>query len=353
MIGTYIVYNLILLAVFLFSLLAEFSKSIRVRGIARLFVFLTLWIPAAIRYQVGVDFDTYTLWYFHPELMYKVEPGYFYLAEFLHGLDCHVQCLFIITSFIMYFPISFYMKRKGYCMIMTFYVLIYYFISLCYIRQAISVSLIMCAMMYWFEKKKTKFFLCMILATMFHYSTLIVLPLFFLNKCPSKIICYCLVLMLFFLLKRINLSDLIFNNFIISNTKYGTYATMSINRATDIGTGIGLLIRLVITCSVIFLSDKLNDYAEKKYIVNFSMAYIGASFLAMQIVILARIRDILYFVPILFVPCLFRLKIRYSKFYFILICLLHLAVFEKEIAANQRNWIGTLELSPYTSLFDK
>lgn len=70
--------------------------------------------------------------------------------------------------------------------------------------------------------------------------------------------------------------------------------------------------------------------------------------MASQIVILSRVRDTFYFVPILFVSYLFGTKINYKKVLILVTLILHLMMFEKEIIANQRNYRGTLEISPYS-----
>lgn len=348
MLYTLIVYNFILIIGTLFSFITEHSKSRICSSIFRFFTFLVLCVPAAIRSQVGVDFDTYTIWYNHPDIIYKVEWGYIWLITFLHHLNCDAQWFFVMSSIITYIPLCYFTPKKHFCCLILFYILIYYFISLSYIRQAMSCSFIICGTFFWFDKKYFKFILSFIIAVLFHYSALIVFPIYFINKFPSKITCFAIIIIMLLSLNKIDFSNLIFNNPIVSQTKYGTYASMSINRATEIGSGIGIFIRLFIATLIILFYNKWKNKNNFNLIINFSLIYIITNLMATQIVILSRLRDTFYFVPILFISYLFYTKINYKKILILIILILHIMMFEKEIIANQRNYRGTLEISPYS-----
>ena len=74
---------------------------------ARWLFFFTLFVPAAIRYEVGYDYGNYSEIYNNLVDAYIDEPGFLLLQNSARYLDLETQWIFILTSFVMYFTIFF------------------------------------------------------------------------------------------------------------------------------------------------------------------------------------------------------------------------------------------------------
>ena len=139
---TYLIYNMILVLSFLSAYLAEFSKTKFQRIVCRIVLFNILFIPAAIRYNVGTDYPNYVD-YFNSVYGNDVnEYGFYVLTVFLRNIGLPVHSLFVASSFLSYFPLLF-LSRRSYSIKILFYVLLLYLISLSAIRNAISISIVL------------------------------------------------------------------------------------------------------------------------------------------------------------------------------------------------------------------
>ena len=153
-------------------------------------VFLILFCLSAFRYDVGVDYlyGYSPMWRsiistpFSNWKSIGVEPGYVMLNYFTNIFTDHFQGIFIVTSFIIvslmclyiykYFPD----KLWGTFLI---YGLGYYFVSMCFIRQAIALFIVVFALMFARKKKIIPYMLLVLLASSFHKSALLMIPFYF------------------------------------------------------------------------------------------------------------------------------------------------------------------------------
>ena len=109
---------MILVLSFLSAYLAEFSKTK-----FRIVLFNILFIPAAIRYNVGTDYPNYVD-YFNSVYGNDVnEYGFYVLTVFLRNIGLPVHSLFVASSFLSYFPLLF-LSRRSYSIKILFYVLL-------------------------------------------------------------------------------------------------------------------------------------------------------------------------------------------------------------------------------------
>ena len=109
---TYLIYNMILVLSFLSAYLAEFSKTKFQRIVCRIVLFNILFIPAAIRYNVGTDYPNYVD-YFNSVYGNDVnEYGFYVLTVFLRNIGLPVHSLFVASSFLSYFPLLFLSRRS-------------------------------------------------------------------------------------------------------------------------------------------------------------------------------------------------------------------------------------------------
>ena len=146
---SFLIYNIILLNSIACGYIAEFSNNRSHRILARWLFFFTLFVPAAIRYEVGYDYGNYSEIYNNLVDAYIDEPGFLLLQNSARYLDLETQWIFILTSFVMYFPISFCIGRKSFFLISSFYTLYVYIDSLSFVRQFLAVTFLICALYYY------------------------------------------------------------------------------------------------------------------------------------------------------------------------------------------------------------
>ena len=83
MIETFILYNAILLLSVLFAYYAEHSKTRRSRILARYSLFMVLFVPSVLRYDIGTDYASYVD-SFNFSSEYKQTEIVFYAVSYTH-----------------------------------------------------------------------------------------------------------------------------------------------------------------------------------------------------------------------------------------------------------------------------
>lgn len=147
-------------------------------------IFLILFIFSAIRFDIGFDFNTYydvISDYTHSEYdrFGVVDRSLIDISRFL-GVE---QFYFIITSLIInYFIFKTLLKYSAnffISAIIYFVVPIFYLYSFSVIRQFVAIALVFYAVAYVFERKPFYFILFIAIASLFHVSALVALPIYF------------------------------------------------------------------------------------------------------------------------------------------------------------------------------
>lgn len=88
---SFLIYNIILLNSIACGYIAEFSNNRSHRILARWLFFFTLFVPAAIRYEVGYDYGNYSEIYNNLVDAYIDEPGFLLLQNSARYLDLETQ----------------------------------------------------------------------------------------------------------------------------------------------------------------------------------------------------------------------------------------------------------------------
>ena len=104
MIETFILYNAILLLSVLFAYYAEHSKTRRSRILARYSLFMVLFVPSVLRYDIGTDYASYVDSFNFSSEYKQTEIVFYALILFLRNLQLPAHSLFVCSAFITYFP---------------------------------------------------------------------------------------------------------------------------------------------------------------------------------------------------------------------------------------------------------
>lgn len=305
--GTVFFYNFILLASTFFVFLSEKGKGALEYRFFLSIAFLIVYIPAAIRYGVGSDFFSYETIYNHLEYFDTIEPGYYFLNWILRQLNADTQWVFALTAFV-YTVITFiaYPKRRAWILHFILMALFWYF-SFNGIRQALAVAFCLVATFKYFQGRYIPFIIWTLLGSLFHLSALFftlsgllallpirnylkanLIPTLFIGFIGASFISTTLITVYI----ELGLSFLGFD-------KYTRYFGSSNFMQRDFGSGIGVLIKIIISVYVIantrqFL--KLNKNYWLVIIITF--IYAIATILANNIVIFGRMQQAFIIAPV-------------------------------------------------------
>lgn len=211
-------------------------------------------ILGGIRYDVGTDY----MYTYYPNF-YKIlagskeysEFGFYLINKFIQLFTTDVTWLFILTSFLYSIlilnVIIKYSKNYFVSMVVLFLSCIYFF-SLNNVRQAIAAAILLNGIPYIIEKKFIKFLILILLASIFHYSCVVLIPVYFFINFKFIKKNYMIIILSIILLSK-PLSDLLI--LILSHTKYAYffnshYANGKVTYVNIIYGAILLLISVVI-----------------------------------------------------------------------------------------------------------
>lgn len=195
--GTYIIYLGLLFSI-LFLLLSK-SRSVGDSGVVAfathnkisiqdILVLILILFVVGIRYNVGVDWLAYKN-YFEGFSLYKnrsfqnqnMEAGYYainYLVNYLgggysmvFGIAAGISWIFILKSF-----------PSKLLPLVVFFIFCdgYFFWSMNGVRQFVAIAIFSYSIKYILTKEFKHFALCLALASLFHYSAILLIPLYFL-----------------------------------------------------------------------------------------------------------------------------------------------------------------------------
>lgn len=353
MIETFIIYNSILLLSVLFAYYAEHSKTELARLISRICLFMVLFVPSAIRYNIGTDYRNYVDYFYSVYGNDVKEIGFYVLTVFLRNLHMPAHSLFVCSAILTYFPLIF-LERKNYTWKMMMYVLSFYLLSYNTVRNSISFSFMILSLDLFFRDRKWKAFVIYPISILFHVSSFAFLPFFFVNKLRCN-----RVILLFFLLIIWGMSDLdmlfvLLNNDLLLNTKYAGYLFSShYFGEPTFNTGYSILLGILHTMFLFafFLFSKNKNYT----ITYLFLLYLVSLVLAKNILIFSRVADLFKVSLVFVVP--FCLECWHKKRTIILsylTILFYVALFEVFIKSNNGNTIsGDHGISPYQTILNK
>lgn len=357
MILTFFIYNIILVFSCSFAFLAENQRNRRKELFCRFVVFLVLWLPASIRYNIGTDYSPNVEVYENISFFQEnIEPAYFYIIQALRYIEADVQWLFVVSGFLIYFPICFRLPQKGYFMMITMYALTLYLASYSLVRQSIAISFIVCATISLLEKKNLFYFFYILLASSFHYSALLMFLFYFVRYLKyNRCIFLCIVTVGIIGIVLMDFSSIIMNSDLFLNSSYGHYTNSSFNRDTEIeGTGLAFLCRCMIPCLAFGYIQEINKLGkEYNFIIGMSIILLFSLCLGFQIHIFNRLVNLVNY--ILFIDLgiyyLCSVGLRKKSLLFILFCFFF--IFQREIVSQQSGKNMGLGISPYKSVLFK
>lgn len=182
---------------------AALALGIGVRKKSWFIIILSLLIPAMIsgfRYGVGTDFDAYINIYnqmsdFNIQDYFtyntnNIEMGFFLIIKIASLLDGGAELMFGISSLITLVFLYLGLRRleiKHISLALFLYLLMIFPLTLNGVRQGISVSILFYAFTFAAERRWWKFLFWALIASLFHLSALVFIPLYAITRYSQKL----------------------------------------------------------------------------------------------------------------------------------------------------------------------
>jgi len=274
---------------------------------------------AGLRYGVGTDFFAYEQWFRH-YLAYPIrfdnyqDLGFSVMIKGLQLFTDSPQILFFVSALITNILVMMFIKKNtdlydlGFFLFITLY---FYYSSLNIMRQWIAISIFLFSLKYAFDKKFIKYILLVLIASTFHASALLMLPIYFTFRFKAKFTNIFVLFIISFLI-AFNFNTIVIKlaNFFpfLNAERYLSYFDSSF--ATSGGGGWAYSIILIATfILMLFCKNKyeLNiKYGDKHFILLiFATVF---SFFAPSSMIFSRLQLFLMPIAIICIPNLVKIQ---------------------------------------------
>jgi transmembrane protein EpsG len=300
------------------------------------------------RYNVGVDWGAYkntferlksSESFFNNSYM---EIGYLKINQWVIDMGWDYTAMFFIVALLSWFFIFISVPKK--VLPLTIFFLFtdeYFFWSMNGVRQFMAISIFLYAIKFILSKDLFYYIVFISLASLFHLSALVLIPLYFLpiNKLYNQKIWLLLLIASIFMNKTSIVSSLIDTIFLVLADYvpifkvYGEYANSENLLSKELHFGLGYYLKLLTSFFIIFFSkDVIKKHPNTK--VYFILFFIGAIFtnVFMGIQIVTRFITYFNFVkPVALAFIVYYLWNRKTFSVSALVCLLYTVLFVKAI----------------------
>ncbi|ADY55903.1 hypothetical protein Sgly_1605 [Syntrophobotulus glycolicus DSM 8271] len=255
----------------------------------KLFVFLAFLVvalPSAFRYEVGLDYTTYTTIYdiivgagsiTDSVRFFNIEYSFRVLSFISHDLLDSPQMIFsfyaVFTNLFMVLGIYFYRKQTRMSTMMFMYTTLYYLLSMNIARQMLAVSIIFFASKYILKKSFIKYLIFVLLAACFHKSSIVAIVLYFIsiktgisNKVVTVFKYVFPIIIIFFMHQFLNLfaSVSFFQKYLIN---------YHVTSQLTIGLGIVLQLGLCLIFYIVYKKNLLGSSKATQYFIVQTMIF--------------------------------------------------------------------------------
>lgn len=271
----YIIYILI---VILLSYKGEKSR------ISRFLLFITAVLFMGLRLGVGKDYDNYKDYYDYES--YIFEPGYNYLCLFAHQHHLGVQFVFFIMALLTYFFIYLFLERiKEFEIKYAPAAIMLYFLTFSIVcnvmRECLAASIFLYSCYYIKDNKLLHYLALIAFATLFHYSILICIPLYWILKRKIATKYYVIIYIVSFSLCFIQMEQLVsyFIPFFEDYKRWMMY--MDSDKYSTAYFSLGILLEIMFYASIFIICVK-NKIDERNTLL-FNLIFISCIVMNMKV----------------------------------------------------------------------
>lgn len=245
-------------------------------------------IVFGLRYNVGTDFLSYYSTYidqFKHTFDIRWEPAFALLYKALSKMELPPECLFIIIALIQILLVYKVFEDKPKLLPFALVVL---FVSgqifgmLNILRHSIAVLFLLCSIKYTYTRNPYKFLLCLLLACLFHISSLTFFPVLLLFFLKTDTFFDRIWVQLTFFTICVIFRDLIYNNILkvflfimLMNSASTEELTALGGIETEIGSGVGRILNWSIFICLIVVSPALYKRFGIPFLQYYRVYYVG------------------------------------------------------------------------------
>lgn len=332
----------------MFALISERIKALRNLGIVISLLFIV--VLCGLRYNVGTDYESYVSIFDKITIdgFVIIEPGYYLLNELFKNISNGQVYVFFICTLITYVILYLTLLRENILFLGLFFSFTFGFVFLSnnIIRQALVIPLFFYSIKYIYEKRIINYWLCIIVCSLFHYSAILLIPLFWIYKLNFKKYYWLLILSICYLVSFTQ----IFKIFIIKITsflpKYSGYLISGAEDNSAIKSGTTMFIVYLLNVFIIYNYKYIFSNEKLKIYYNLYLLGVSISFLTMNISFIFRfsyyLTSLIVFVLPLFIKSI---KIRDQKLLFSIVILVISLIFWSKAL-----WFNDHGCLPYNSL---
>ncbi|MGQ7247148.1 EpsG family protein [Halomonas sp. V046] len=319
---TVVFYNLVAMSSCGFLFLSEKARSALVRHFFLILAFCVVFIPSAIRYDIGTDFQAYIHIYKELGEYFWMEKGFYFVNWLLKEFGASAQWSIAAFSFIFTVAVFLSLPKKHKCLFFLSVIFVLYLYSFNGIRQAIAVAFSILAFQCILSEKRgggksiVMFFLIIVLAGFFHKSAWLLLLIGALSLAPiprlAKFYFLPMAMLLFLFLVTLSPGILFqpISQFLafLGLDKYAGYFSSEkhfVARGLSLFFAVGVVLKQAIPIYVIVMSKQLiKENPAYFYYILSAFAYSVAYILSSQVAIFGRAVALFSFVPV-FAPYIF------------------------------------------------
>lgn len=321
-------------------------------------LFLSLWVPAAIRFGVGADYFRYLSMVESVRLGYiSTEIGFYFINYIVVWFDLNPQWSIAISGFIVIFLSLKAIPRNYFTISVFVLVCTFYLPSFSLVRQAIAIAFIAYAVKYYIDGNKKNYIVFVLIGSLFHLSALLLLPIYFVARfrVRSSILFLGILIISLLLFLGSGLNTLL-NSELFLQSKYGYYATSDFIQDAKIGSGIGVLIKMLLPLMFIINAKKiLKTNQNLNILLWMSVGCVLANVCSMKIHIFNRLADTFLFVNFMVSSYIIASleKNVIKQLYSMGIIIVFIVFYCRTIQANYNDDLGGIGISPYKTIFYK
>ena len=368
-------YILVYIASFLSAFCYSNSKNRNISFLFKIMTFLILFLPAALRYNVGADYAHYVKYIsqaFARGEYDLYESAWIPLLYCMDRNNISLHFFFVVSSFLTLFCFFILTNKRTLFVAVPVYFSFAYLESYCLVRQGVAVAVFLVAIKFYLERKS---FLCVIFAfisILFHKSAAVLCLMLFcvsvFNIKFSRWRNVIFFILIFVLLKKLNLAQLLISN-IIGLTPYAYYANhLKFSQNTEMGTGLGFLLRAVIifiiliacsnkkrNCCKILNHKEDVEIHERAYYLVCAFMFFQLAFVIMstQVYIFNRLPNLLTPFYGFAVSVMAESKFKYRKIALMIVVFFFLIFLVANLRVHTSDKNSGLGITPYQSIFSR
>jgi hypothetical protein len=294
------IYFFNLLSIIMFYLFVHMCHVKHKKILFCIYSFIQLSLLSGLRYKVGTDFLSYARHYEriveHGMFYFEFEPGFNLLNLFSHRMNFGFQGVVLLSAIITVgcIMLVIYMYSDNPLLSVLLYCMLgFYNTSMNQIRTQLAVAIALLSIRYIKRKNMAKYCLIIVIASFFHVTALVMIPVYFMIYWPLNV--------KKIMITGIGISSALFLVRPIMEFSAKIYPRYSnyINSAFDYGYGIQSLFLIICLCLVIILHKKYLLRRNKYNIIYINYAVYGfiVSLFQLQFILMDR------FVPYFMLPC--------------------------------------------------